>query len=499
MRLQIVGWVLVLSIASAVVPPQAGEAEPLATGLWSGGIGSTEPADGSWRHLFVQVDESDASGFRGHAAIGDASSLQGKLVGDQVRFTVKFGGDKVRFVGTLAGDRLTGHCTRKGQPAPCLLIHEGNLDEDLLADAAGFYSFDDDHRVVLSRSFHLIYSDLKTGDVRALYAAGDGRFTAGPAISIPRPIESELRLERGADGAVTGFAFEDAGGAIRNARRLPSPRTEEFEFSAPDGIVLRGTLYLPPGPGPHPGVVWVHGSGKQDRRGAGIWPWFFTDLGFAMLAVDKRGVGASDGRYALPGGGRDNRPHMVRRSKDVRAAARALAAHDDVRNGKVGLAGASQAGWVIPMAASGNDAIAFSVVLSGGATNLSYESVFSKWADEDGSGIGSAPIDDVLQRTREHKPRDKDFREFFTGMVGPALWLYGGKDRSNPSQLCVELIEEIAAAESKDFSVEFFADGNHSLMEARHGGAAENSTLRRRVPGLYAKVRGWLDAKDLLP
>jgi len=77
-------------------------------------------------------------------------------------------------------------------------------------------------------------------------------------------------------------------------------------------------------------------------------------------------------------------------------------------------------------------------------------------------------------------------------MHGPGLWLYGGKDRSNPSQICIELLEGIRDKYDKDFTIHFFPDGNHSLMQAVYGGAGEGGALVRRVPGLFDIVGSWL-------
>jgi pimeloyl-ACP methyl ester carboxylesterase len=61
-------------------------------------------------------------------------------------------------------------------------------------------------------------------------------------------------------------------------------------------ISLGGTLSLPPTPGPHPGIVIVHGSGRATRTSGGSYDWL-VDLGFAVVTVDKRGVGESTGAF----------------------------------------------------------------------------------------------------------------------------------------------------------------------------------------------------------
>src|SRR5437867_3230351 len=63
-----------------------------------------------------------------------------------------------------------------------------------------------------------------------------------------------------------------------------------------EGVRLAGTLTLPPGPGPHPALVWVHGSGQAQRltyRAPLVQT--LVQAGLAVLSYDKRGVGESQG------------------------------------------------------------------------------------------------------------------------------------------------------------------------------------------------------------
>ena len=150
----------------------------------------------------------------------------------------------------------------------------------------------------------------------------------------------------------------------------------------------------------------------------------------------------------------------------------------------------------MPMAA-GHEEIAFTVTLSGGATELSIEGRFSNWAGENDSG--GASIDELVERLRAYEPSDYDFRPHFRAQKAPGLWLYGGLDRSNPSTLCVEMIEQIAEENGNDFTIVWFPDGNHGLWEAQVGGAAEYGTLTGMVPGLHSSVSDWLDEKGFGP
>ncbi|MEU7752332.1 hypothetical protein [Micromonospora sp. NPDC049171] len=75
---------------------------------------------------------------------------------------------------------------------------------------------------------------------------------------------------------------------------------------ADDGLPLVGTLTLPVGPGPHPAVLLLHGSGRLDRDSntarlrMELGPPLAKSLanaGIATLRYDRRGVGATGGDW----------------------------------------------------------------------------------------------------------------------------------------------------------------------------------------------------------
>ena len=78
----------------------------------------------------------------------------------------------------------------------------------------------------------------------------------------------------------------------------PSPaaagRTEQVRFASGE-IELAGTLHLPTGARPAPGIVLIHGSGEEDRGALRHFATLLSSNGFAALAYDKRGVGRSEG------------------------------------------------------------------------------------------------------------------------------------------------------------------------------------------------------------
>jgi dienelactone hydrolase len=149
----------------------------------------------------------------------------------------------------------------------------------------------------------------------------------------------------------------------RNA--APPPGAQPVAFRAADGAELHGFIYLPPGAGPFPAVLWNHGSEK--------WPgWqpdlaaFYTANGFAFFIPHRRGQGQSSaaGPYIM-----DRQPSKVmivanatasgqtvvalheEASRDVEAALAWLKARPDVDPRRIVMSGVSFGGIQTMLAA----------------------------------------------------------------------------------------------------------------------------------------------------
>jgi cephalosporin-C deacetylase-like acetyl esterase len=70
---------------------------------------------------------------------------------------------------------------------------------------------------------------------------------------------------------------------------------QDVEFSVEDGVTLRGWLFVPDGPAPHPAITMAHGFAGVKEHGLERFARAFADAGFVVLVHDHRGFGASDG------------------------------------------------------------------------------------------------------------------------------------------------------------------------------------------------------------
>ncbi|WP_413101385.1 alpha/beta hydrolase [Streptomyces sp. Inha503] len=111
----------------------------------------------------------------------------------------------------------------------------------------------------------------------------------------------------------------------------------DIEFAAPDGVTLRGALYVPDGSGRHPAVTMAHGYGAVKEMALLRLAAAFADAGFAALVHDHRTFGASDGTPR-----QDIDPW--KQIEDWRRAITYLESRPEVDADRIGLWGSSYAG-----------------------------------------------------------------------------------------------------------------------------------------------------------
>ncbi len=124
--------------------------------------------------------------------------------------------------------------------------------------------------------------------------------------------------------------------------RQPTPRTAE-ETGEHDGLAWE--LWLPRTEPPWPGILVIHGAGSCKERHADF-SRLASGAGWAALAYDQRGHGASEGDFS---------PRVI---ADVAAMAGLLAERDDVDATRVCARGSSLGGFVAIHAAAVTPGIA---------------------------------------------------------------------------------------------------------------------------------------------
>jgi hypothetical protein len=130
---------------------------------------------------------------------------------------------------------------------------------------------------------------------------------------------------------------------------------EEIQFQN-GPVSLSGTLITPTGNGPFGVLVWMHGSGAQDRgtlhyRSRG---YLLARHGFASFIYDKRGTGESTGNWQDA-----SFEDLV---FDALAGVNRLKLHSRIDPNRIGIGGMSQGGWLAPLAVTISPDLSFIVV-----------------------------------------------------------------------------------------------------------------------------------------
>ena len=158
------------------------------------------------------------------------------------------------------------------------------------------------------------------------------------------------------NGGIYPMKFVKRQGAIEPPKRPQTPKgpfpysSEEITVKSSIGT-LAGTITKPNGKGPFPAIVLITGSGSQDRDETifNHKPFFvladaLTKAGFAVLRMDDRGVGLSEGDPA--------KATTRDLAEDIYAGVRALHGQSGIDTNRIGLIGHSEGGMIAQILAA---------------------------------------------------------------------------------------------------------------------------------------------------
>lgn len=159
-------------------------------------------------------------------------------------------------------------------------------------------------------------------------------------------------------------------GAAPTRPQLPRPplpyQVQEVKVPNPaaGGLLLAGTLTVPSGKGPFPAVVLITGSGPEDRdetmfghKPFAVLADYLTCRGVAVLRLDDRGVGQSEGYF--------RKATTADFATDTRAALTFVRSQPSIDARQVGLLGHSEGSLIAAMVAAQSAPPAFVVSLAG--------------------------------------------------------------------------------------------------------------------------------------
>lgn len=237
---------------------------------------------------------------------------------------------------------------------------------------------------------------------------------------------------------------------------------QDVKFES-QGVTLAGSILTPVKT--VAAVVIVHGSDPVKREME-----FAKRLakeGIAVLTYDKRGVGESGGVYVGPSVGTNNidTTNLNLLSHDASAAVNTFRSYLKNKKTPIGLVGFSQAGWIIPIAASKNPQIEFMVLFSCPTITTLEQLRFQFYTNGNNNFWENHTESDA----REHIENDPDRYQFaatdpkksLNDLSIPGLWLFGEKDIQIPVKLCIEQLNTLKA-QGKPFEYTLFSKLGHN-------------------------------------
>jgi pimeloyl-ACP methyl ester carboxylesterase len=258
------------------------------------------------------------------------------------------------------------------------LVAGGALAADAAPSLAGAWSGElDVNGIKLPIVFHVVETDgalSATVDSPSQGALGipvsSASLREGKVEFESTAVKADFQGELAADGMSIRGTWRQGGASLplvlsrgepaakRGDRQEPEPPfpysvEEERIAGGAKGVVLSGSLVIPAGKGPFPAVVFVTGSGPQDRDETilGHKPFlviadYLARRGVASLRYDDRGVASSTGDY--------DSATTLDFAADAEAALGYLATRKELDPRRLGIIGHSEGGIVADIVASRN-------------------------------------------------------------------------------------------------------------------------------------------------
>lgn len=326
---------------------------------------------------------------------------------------------------------------------------------------------------------------------------------------------------------------------LRRTGDAPAPPFTEAPVQFSNGATsLPGTLLLPSGPGPHPAVVLIHGTGRQTRENWRFFGTLFARNGIAALLYDKRDVGHD------PSGQQMDLVDLKDLAGDALAAVNLLKTRKDIRGDRIGLWGISQGGWVAPIAAAQSPDVAFIIGVSAPGVSYAELSLYAVANRLRGRGFSETEVSEALtalrkvddfvrrgddpagtgamlneaQSKRWFRPStlpsalptesdretwlrwrnlDLDPDSYWERVRVPVLLLYGERDDKVPVRPSIERITAaLGRAGNTRLSVKVFPTADHELMlpsnhSATGEGPSDANGEPRVAPGYFEILTQW--------
>jgi pimeloyl-ACP methyl ester carboxylesterase len=199
---------------------------------------------------------------------------------------------------------------------------------------------------------------------------------------------------------------------------------EEIKFINA-GISLAGVLFKPKNAGKStPYVILIQRSGWEDRNTA----WYHSlgymlaSKGIGVLLYDKRGCGKSTGDFS--------KADFNDLADDAASAFKYLSGRKDLNYTKIGFLGASQGGWLTPLAANKVKGCGFAILVVGPAVSLYEQDINRVEYTLKDEGYSKESIDSALRYSnlffkyiQTNNAKDWEVLRTYTSVIKDKKWI----------------------------------------------------------------------------
>jgi pimeloyl-ACP methyl ester carboxylesterase len=196
-------------------------------------------------------------------------------------------------------------------------------------------------------------------------------------------------------------------------------------ISQPSGYKMAGTLSYPAKKGRCPAVLLVWGTGPHTRdEVVSKFPTFkiiadyFNQIGYAVLRIDKRGFGKSEG----PKGESETVSTTADLESDIYSAVQFLKKQPYIDTANIGMVGHSEGAWITEMIAAKDTSIRWLALL--GAPVINGEEIQTNQMCSNLLRLGAKP--DVVEKVRPQIIRYMDFIK--SGYANDSIYYAIGRD-----------------------------------------------------------------------
>jgi pimeloyl-ACP methyl ester carboxylesterase len=556
-----IGFVsLIIGLLLPILASGNGFSQLSLKGDWLGGLETPK----GWKTFKVHFEE-EAGAYKGSMELPPGVlSVEGKdehfvlkdvsLKAERLQFALQGKDGAYVFEGKLQNGLFSGNYKKGDVSGKFQLIPETEVLPEVFEKHLGEYMLDQKNYISIFKESQqgeegeLGFYDSQTNRAGFFQAVSESSFISGLSFQSLFPVDIRAQFLRDDSGSAHQLIWKR-----EDSPEVRIPRAKVFyeeNVTYPSGqVTLAGGLRIPFGEGPFPAVVFVHGSGPGTRNQVSLLAHVFLHNGIAVLGFDKRGCGKSTGDWR-----RIDFPEMA---SDVLAGVKFLQNHEKINPRQVGLYGISQGGWIVALAASLSQEVAFIISHSGPGVSPKMQEFTMLTNMLTMSGISQKDIDSALEamdlmytfgrtgkgadkldakvRELQRNPKlsevtppfskditwenlyeksgqtmgdpgwffhlDVDFDPIpsYKKVRCPALILFGRHDFTVPVEESVERIEK-ALKESghPDYTIRIFENGAHGLFEVDTDNPFQPASPACFIPGYLEYLVTWLK-KSIYP